>query len=74
MKHKGAPTVQVIATSRRLVGIREHSMRWREAGSDTLLHSHLVTHLSCISISFVTEIATFISSYMSGLSLRLASR
>jgi hypothetical protein len=40
MKHKAAPTVQVIATSRRLVGIRGHSMRWREAGSDTLLYSH----------------------------------
>jgi hypothetical protein len=40
MKHKDARTVQVIAKSRRLVGIRGHSMRWREASSDTILHSH----------------------------------
>jgi hypothetical protein len=40
MEHKDAPIIQVAAASRRLVGIRGHSMRWREAGSDTLLYSH----------------------------------
>jgi hypothetical protein len=50
MELKDAPAVHVTAISRRLLGIREHSMRWREAGSDTLLHSHsplLYLYLFC---------------------------
>jgi hypothetical protein len=77
MKHKDAPSVQMAAASRRLVGnlvgTREDSMRWREASSDTLLYSHsplLYFYLFCNRNGNVR----IIIHVRSVLSLRLALR